>query len=90
MKRDELERIRCEGMERFGFGVGAMKRIKVCTFCAAAVAAAEENCIECGARLPAQTLYEVYRARHKTCIRCERVVADEAEFCPNCGAHLGK
>ncbi len=76
-------------MEQYGFGVDAMKRIKVCTFCAAAMDAEATDCSECGSRLPAQTLYEVYRARHKSCPQCERVVADEAEFCPICGKHLG-
>jgi len=75
--------------EYYGFGVGIMKRIKVCPQCGASEAAEKNICGQCGAALPAQTLFQQYRRMHSLCPRCDTVLSDGMRFCPHCGMKLG-
>lgn len=85
-KRTEWSRR--EGMRRYGFGIQAMRQIKVCRGCGAPARAEQNYCKECGSPLPQRTLYEEYKLRHKVCIHCDIAVPDEAEYCPQCGRKL--
>ncbi len=88
--KEKLEMIRLENMKQYGFGVEAMKQIKVCTECGTTSSADQLFCAECNQRLPDKTLYDIYKERHKVCPHCDTVVADETEYCPQCGNKLKK
>lgn len=75
---------------RLGFGIDAMKRLKVCRCCGAVACANEPRCLSCGVALPRETLYELYRARHKQCEHCRAIVSGDASFCPACGRKIQK
>ena len=83
-----LERIRLESMEHLGFGVQAMKRIKVCAKCGNPSPTNQQFCKECGSRLPDKTLYDEYKERHKICPNCDAVMHDESLYCSQCGTRL--
>ncbi len=83
-----LERIRLESMEHLGFGVQAMKRIKVCAKCGNPSPTNQQFCKECGSRLPDKTLYDEYKERHQTCPNCDAVMHDESLYCSQCGTRL--
>ena len=85
---EKLERIRIENMKRGGFGVDAMKEIRICTGCGNPSPSNEAYCRECGHRLPSKTLYDIYKERHTVCPRCETVVSDSSDYCPQCGTKL--
>ena len=70
------------------FGPDAMRRVKVCPGCGAAVRAKERRCPCCGARLPEGTVYQVWLARQPRCGSCGAPAAPSARFCPRCGAPL--
>lgn len=74
--------------EYYGFGVGIMKQIKVCQHCGASESAGQYVCGECGARLPAQTLFQQYQRMHRQCAVCDTVLAADMKFCPHCGVKL--
>ena len=76
--------------EYYGFGIGIMKRIKVCTQCGASEPSERYVCGECGARLPAQTLFQKYQRMHRQCPVCDTVLAAGMKFCPHCGEKLEK
>ena len=86
MSAERAERIRLQGMEHYGFGPEAMKKLKVCTVCGASAPKDRQFCTECGHRLPDKTLYDIYKERHKTCPVCDTVLSDGMEYCPQCGA----
>lgn len=86
MKNNEIDMVRLESMERYGFGPHIMKKIKVCERCGRTSPASENFCRECGNRLPEKTLYQSYKERHKYCKKCETVLSDSSEYCPQCGA----
>lgn len=88
MINDKLEVIRLENMKQYGFGVEAMKLIKVCTRCGNTSSTNQQFCTECGYRLPEKTLYDTYKERHKICPQCETVVTDETDYCPQCGEKI--
>lgn len=83
MRREQKER-----RLRLGFGIEAMKKRKVCTACGTICCTNESRCRTCGAELPKETLYELYRARHRQCGHCHAIVPPEASFCPACGRKL--
>ena len=83
------ETIRQASMERYGFGPGIMRNIRICTECGMPSPAAEKHCRTCGAKLPRETLFQQYKKRHRFCTRCETVVAKSAQFCPECGTRIG-
>lgn len=85
---DRLEQIRRQSMEQYGFGPDAMKKVKVCTKCGQPSPSDRQFCTECGYRLPAKTLYDIYKERHTVCPHCDTVVAKGSEFCPQCGAKI--
>ncbi len=85
---EKLEKIRLENMKQYGFGVEAMKQIKVCAECGNSSSANQQFCTECGHRLPEKTLYDTYKERHKCCPACDTVVTDESDYCQQCGAKL--
>ncbi len=71
--------------EYYGFGAGIMKQIKVCPQCGASEASERYICGECGAKLPAQTLFQQYQRMHRQCPVCDTVLAAGMKFCPHCG-----
>lgn len=81
------ERVRRESMQHYGFGIEAMKDIKICSACGEMVSAVRVLC-ECGAPLPELTLYQEYVKRHRQCQGCETIVNQDAHFCPECGMKL--
>ncbi len=85
----QYEQIRRQGMRHYGFGIDAMKSIKICGVCGEMKGAGEKIC-ECGALLPEETLYEVYVKRHRHCEECGTIVSKDVRFCPNCGVNLSE
>ncbi|MBQ3077152.1 MAG: hypothetical protein IJC43_04785 [Clostridia bacterium] len=79
---------RLAAMRQFGFGPEVMKGIKVCRVCGCTCSAGARSCRECGAVLPRETLFDLYKARHLYCPACDTVVARSAIFCPQCGKRL--
>lgn len=71
--------------EYYGFGVGIMKQIKVCSRCGASESSERYICGQCGARLPAKTLFQRYQQMHRRCPVCDTVLAEGMKFCPHCG-----
>ena len=90
MKAERAERIRQQGMEHYGFGPNAMKKLKVCAECGKPSPSDKYFCTECGHRLPNETLYDTYIGRHKICVGCDTVLTDEMEYCPQCGTLIEK
>lgn len=84
----QLDRLRSENMEHYGFGPAVMKKMKVCQNCGAVAWADQQFCKECGKRLPKVTLYQRYREKHRCCPVCENVVADTMQYCPQCGTQI--
>ncbi len=58
---EKLEAIRLENMKQYGFGVEAMKQIKVCHKCGNTSPAHQQFCTECGHRLCEKTVYDILR-----------------------------
>lgn len=71
--------------EHYGYGIGIMKRIKVCPRCGASEPSEKYVCGQCGARLPAKTLFQQYQQMHRQCPVCDTVLAGGMKFCPHCG-----
>ena len=71
-----------------GFGPEVMKHRKVCRVCGRGADAKEDYCRSCGAVLPEETLFDLYKSRHLYCRRCGTVVASAVQFCPGCGERL--
>ncbi len=88
MKYKIADQIRLEGMEQYGFGPRAMKKLKVCKSCGRTSPSSLLFCVECGNPLPAKNMFEEYKERHKYCRTCETVVTDSSEYCPQCGEKL--
>ncbi len=82
------EAIRLENMKQYGFGIEAMKQIKVCHKCGNTLSASQQFCTACGHRLPEKSLYDMYKERHKTCPACDTVVTNECDYCPQCGKKI--
>lgn len=80
--------IRTESMKRFGFGPDVMKETRVCRICGTVSTANEDYCPDCGAVLPKETLFDLYKAFHLYCPACDTVVSDTSIFCPECGKRL--
>lgn len=76
--------------EYYGFGVGIMKQIKVCSRCGASESSEKYICGQCGARLPAKTLFQQYQKMHRQCPVCDTVLAEGMKFCPHCGMKQAK
>ena len=74
----------------YGFGPETLRRRKICPNCGKANSADRTDCVDCGARLPAMTLYDFYLSRHRCCPGCGVAVTDLARYCPECGARLPK
>lgn len=79
---------RTESMKRFGFGPDVMKQTRVCRICGAVRTAEEGYCPDCGAVLPHETLFDLYKTFHLYCPVCDTVVSDTSSFCPECGKQL--
>jgi len=75
-------------MKHFGFGPEVMKEVRVCRVCGCSCGAGETYCGDCGAVLPRETLFDLYKAQHLYCPVCDTVVASTAVFCPECGRQL--
>ena len=88
MKHEDSDAIRLKDLTHYGFGTESMKQIKVCGECGARADAGQEFCRECGAPLPKETLYDVYRRKNRVCRLCGSVVFKSALYCPKCGARL--
>ena len=84
----ELRSVRSAAMKQLGFGPEVMKQTKVCPVCGVTAGADEAECIRCGATLPEETLFDLYKRQHQYCAACGTVVADRSVFCPECGARL--
>ena len=80
--------LRKANMKRFGFGPEVMKQTKVCPVCGATADADESECFCCGADLPGETLFDLYKSRHQYCDHCGTVVSNTSEYCRSCGAQL--
>ena len=76
------------GRKEFGFGPEVMKKSKVCRLCGCTCSRNQRYCEECGAVLPRETLFDLYKSRHMYCPVCDTVVSDRAVFCPKCGTGL--
>lgn len=88
MATSSAERLRREGMQHYGFGPEAMKKIKVCARCGTMSPASSHLCHECKAALSRNTLFQIYKSRHLFCKKCQTVVPDESKYCPSCGTKL--
>lgn len=77
-----------ENALRFGFGIEVMKMTKVCKRCARAMLADRYVCNHCGAKLPRETLFQLYQRTHRQCPICDTVLAAGMKFCPHCGVKL--
>ncbi len=86
----QSERVRKESMLRYGFGIDAMRSVKVCETCGEMADVSQQYCKECGRRLPEHTLYDIYKERHKVCPACDTVLSDGMEYCPQCGTAIEK
>lgn len=84
----QYQKIRRIGMEKYGFGPDAMKKRKVCRICGATMHCEEGFCRDCGAILPNETLFDLYKTKHFYCPSCSAVLTDTANFCPQCGKRL--
>ena len=87
---EKLEQIRLENMKQCGFGVEAMKEVKVCEKCGNPSPLSKAYCRECGSKLPDKTLYDIYKERHNCCPVCDTVLSDGMEYCPQCGTAIKK
>lgn len=84
----ELRSVRSAAMKQLGFGPEVMKQTKVCPVCGVTAGADEAECIRCGATLPEETLFDLYKRQHQYCAVCGTVVSDTSAYCPECGASL--
>ena len=84
----ELRSVRSAAMKQLGFGPEVMKQTKVCPICGTTADADELECFRCGADLPRETLFDLYKSRHQYCTHCGTVVASTSAYCPECGARL--
>ena len=84
----ELRTTRSAAMKQLGFGPEVMKQTKVCSICGVTADADEAECIRCGADLPQETLFDLYKSQHQYCARCGTVVSNTSEYCRSCGAQL--
>ena len=82
------QELRFKNMEEFGFGPNVMKQTKVCPQCGQVIKAAASYCFDCGAKLPAETLYDRYKQRHLCCPVCDTVLTSGVQYCPNCGTRI--
>ena len=78
--------LRKDVLEHFGFGTKNMKRFKICPCCGNAQAAKNKFCKVCQTKLPEETVFDIYKAKHRCCTKCENVLPNDAEYCPMCGA----
>lgn len=83
-----LRAVRSEAMKQLGFGPEVMKQTKVCPICGSTAPADETECFRCGADLPQETLFDLYRSLHQFCPQCGTVVAGTSAYCPECGGQL--
>ena len=83
-----LRTVRSAAMKQFGFGPEVMKQTKVCPNCGTTADADELECFHCGADLPTETLFDLYKSRHQCCAQCGTVVSNTSAYCPECGARL--
>ena len=83
-----LRTVRSTAMKQLGFGPEVMKQTKVCPICGATADADELEYFRCGADLPRETLFDLYKSRHQYCAQCGTVVASTSAYCPECGARL--
>ena len=79
-----------DALEHFGFGTKKMKSFKICPCCRNAQAAKNKFCKVCQTKLPEETVFDIYKAKHCCCTKCENVLPNDAEFCPLCGAKQNK
>ena len=75
-------------MRQLGFGPEVMKETRVCRICGCSCTVREKYCRDCGAVLPRETLFDLYKARHLYCPACDTVVASTTIFRPECGKRL--
>ena len=85
---DSVLALRKANMKRYGFGPEVMKQTKVCPLCGTTADADESECFRCGADLPGETLFDLYKSRHQYCDHCGTVVSNTSTFCPECGTQL--
>lgn len=71
-----------------GFGPEVMKRRKVCRVCGRGADAKEDYCRSCGAVLPEETLFDLYKSYHLYCPKCGAVLPAASRYCPDCGTLL--
>ena len=83
-----LRAVRSTAMKQLGFGPEVMKQTKVCPVCGTTAGADEAECFRCGADLPRETLFDLYRSLHQSCPQCGTVAARTSAYCPDCGAQL--
>ena len=88
MTNQEMRRLALR--KGLGFGPEVMKETKVCRVCRCTCEAAEKYCRECGAFLPRETLFDLYKSYHLYCPVCDTIVSSRARFCPACGRSLRK
>jgi len=77
-----------QNLGHFGFGPDVMKQMKVCRHCGKTMSSEKRYCDACGVILPAETLYDLYKAKHICCPDCDTVVSDSSLYCPECGRLL--
>lgn len=83
-----FEVFKLRNMEEHGFGPSIMKSIKVCRECGKVSSDKQTICKECGASLPADSVYQEYKKMHLHCSCCDTVVPNNALYCPQCGTNL--
>ena len=84
------QQLRSESMKRFGFGPDVMKSTRICRVCGMSCAEEKDYCPDCGAILPRETLFDLYKGFHLYCPVCDTVVSNTSIFCPTCGKQLQK
>ena len=72
----------------FGFGIEVMKRAKICGECGNVEGAHNVLCSKCGAKLPEETLFQIYQSKHRKCGDCNTVLAAYMRYCPCCGRKI--
>lgn len=85
MKMTRYKPSRKEVLEHFGFGTQKMKSFKICPCCGNAQNAKNRFCETCRARLPRETVFDIYKSKRRCCGNCGNVLPDDAEYCPMCG-----
>lgn len=80
--------IRKKALNRFGFGIDAMKSLVVCKNCNSLESSGKTLCSKCSSKLPKTSLYTLYKSQHSCCEKCGTVLSNNMHYCPHCGIRV--